>query len=180
MNNIKAIVSVSSDWGIGYKGQLLIHNKEDKRHFGRMTQHSSVLMGQTTFESFPKGPLVNRRNIVLSFDKNYERSGFPKTSIDETGAQHTNYEVYCSIPEALAKIAPTETLWVIGGASIYRALLSHCDEVVVTKHECTRTADAYFPNLDEMDEWKIVDIKEGGITPEGIPYSFVTYRACRK
>lgn len=176
MNNIKAIVSVTSDWGIGYKGQLLVENKEDMRHFVRMTKHATVLMGKTTFESFPKGPLVNRRNIVLSFDKDYERAGFPKITTDEAGNTHTNYEVYSSIHEALAQVSKDEALWVIGGASTYRALLADCEEVIVTKHVCTRTADAYFPNLDEMDEWEIASTKEGGVTPEGVPYSFVTYR----
>lgn len=175
MNNMKAIVSVTSDWGIGYKGQLLVENKEDMRHFVRMTKHATVLMGKTTFESFPKGPLVNRRNIVLSFDKNYERAGFPKITTDEAGNTHTNYEVYSSIHEALAQVSKDEALWVLGGASTYRALLADCEEVIVTKHVCTRTADAYFPNLDEMDEWEIASTKEGGVTPEGVPYSFVTY-----
>ena len=66
-------------------------------------------------------------------------------------------------------------VWVIGGSSVYRQLLPYCSEVVVTKNDCLRPADAFFPNLDEDPSWQLSEIEEGGSTSEGIPFSFARY-----
>ena len=39
--------------------------------------------------------------------------------------------------------------------SIYRQLLDMCDTAHITKIDYAYEADAYFPNLDEMEEWEI-------------------------
>lgn len=173
---IKAIVSVTQDWGIGYKGELLVPNKADMQHFVRMTTGASVITGSTTFETFPKGPLKNRRNIVLAQTHSYEREGFPKATCTEQGKSVQNYEVYTSTQEALSHIKPDEDVWIIGGAYTYQQFLPYCTEIVVTKSDCVCQADTYFPNLDKMDDWRITSTTEGGVTSEGVHFSFVTYQ----
>ena len=42
----------------------------------------------------------------------------------------------------------------IGGETIYKQLLDDCDVAHITKIDYAFEADAYFPNLDEMPEWK--------------------------
>ena len=100
-------------------------------------------MGRKTLESFPNGlPLKNRTNIVLTRDMNYE--------VKDAIVLHSLEELH----EELKKY-PSEDIYIIGGETIYRQLLDECDVAHITKVEFAYEADAYFPNLDELSEWKI-------------------------
>ena len=68
---MNAIVSVTSDWAIGNEGGLIVRNRADMRRFVSLTMGGTVLMGRTTFESFPGGPLKGRRNVVVTRDRQY-------------------------------------------------------------------------------------------------------------
>ena len=61
---------------------------------------------------------------------------------------------------------------VIGGESIYRMMLPYCDKAYVTRTDFAYDADTYFPNLDEMPEWKLVKESEEE-TYFDIEYQFV-------
>ena len=71
---IYIIAAMASDGGIGNKGELLFHLKEDMAWFRKNTLHNVVLMGRKTLESFPDGkPLPERTNVVLSRKKRESR-----------------------------------------------------------------------------------------------------------
>ena len=73
---LKAIVAVCDDWGIGRAGDMVVANRADMRHFVRCTKGRPVIMGRKTLESFPGGrPLKDRRNIVLTRDASFTRAG---------------------------------------------------------------------------------------------------------
>ena len=160
---MRAIVSVTRDWGIGNKGNLLVRNPADMRFFKDQTMGGTVICGQTTFESFPGGALEGRRNIVLSFDPDYSAKGI---------------EVVSSVDEALEAVRDEDpdSVWLIGGQSVYRQLLPRCSGALVTKNDVVLEADAFFPNLDEDPSWQVASEEPGGITASGIPFTFVTYR----
>lgn len=160
---MNAIVSVTSDWGIGYQGGLLVRNPDDMRFFRRMTTGGTVICGRTTYQSFPHGALPNRRNIVLSANPSFE--------LDDA-------EVARSIAEVLALTADEDPakVWLIGGERVYRSMLDQCDCVFVTKNDVVVPADAFFPDLDSCSEWVLDDTLGDGVTPAGIPYSFLRYR----
>lgn len=161
---MNAIVAVCQDWGIGHEGSLLVRNREDMESFVRHTTGGTVIMGRSTLESFPGGrPLRNRRNIVLTRNPDFEREGV---------------EPVHSVAEAIAAVEgeDPDKVWVIGGASVYRQMLPHCERVLVTKNGCLRPADVFFPNLDEDPEWVIEDLSDEGETDDGTPFIFVTYR----
>ena len=162
---MNAIVSVTSDWGIGHEGKLLVRNRDDMRRFVRLTSGGTVLMGRTTFESFPDGPLKGRRNVVV-------------TSQEDYGQSHPGIECASSLEDALSLVASDdpERTWLIGGAQLYRQLIDWCERAYVTRHDIVVPADAYFPNLDEMPAWEVESIEDGGATAEGVPFSYVTYR----
>ena len=69
---------------------------------------------------------------------------------------------------------PTEDVYIIGGESVYRMMLSYCDVAHVTKIDHEYEADAYFPNLDESGEWEITADSEEQ-TYFDIAYEFVKY-----
>ena len=66
-------------------------------------------------------------------------------------------------------------VWLLGGESVYRALLDKCTRVFVTKFDVEKPADAFFPNLDDDPTWKVESVEDGGATTRGTHFSFVTY-----
>lgn len=159
---MNAIVSVTRDWGIGLRGNLLVRNPRDMRYFRDKTIGGTVICGQTTFLSFPGGALRGRRNVVLSLDPDFAAEGA---------------EVVRSLDEALAAVAADEpdAVWVIGGESVYRQLIDLCERAYVTKNDVVLEADAYFPNLGADESWQVADVEGKGVTDDGIAYSFVVY-----
>lgn len=137
------ILSADCDWAIGKDGGLLAHIPEDMKFFRTMTADSVVVMGRKTWESLPKKPLPGRLNCVLS------RSGF-----QAEGAQ-----VFHSVEEFLefAKTAPGR-IYVIGGADIYKQLLPHCSEALITRiYECFG-GDTFFPDIEHDRQWELAEV----------------------
>lgn len=158
------IVAADEKWGIGKNGDLLTPLPEDMKFFREKTRDSVVILGRKTLESFPDGkPLKNRVNIVISRQKNIPVEGIIKvSSVEEAVEEAKKYE--------------GKNVFVIGGGTIYRQMLKYCDTAYITKIEkIFDDADTFIDNLDELDEWKIVeksDIKEYN----GTKFSFVTYK----
>lgn len=156
------IVAVDNNWAIGNKNELLVSIPADKKFFRQETTGNVVVMGRKTLDSFPGGmPLKNRTNIVLTGNRNY--------SVKDAIVVHDLDELL----EELKKY-PSESVYVIGGGSIYRQLLPYCDVCHVTKIDHTYEADTYFPNLDEDEEWEITADSEEQ-TYFDIAYQFLKY-----
>ncbi len=133
---MKLIAAVDKNWAIGYKNQLLVSIPSDMKQFRQKTTGHIVVMGRKTLESFPGGlPLKNRRNIVLTSNRNYQ--------VKDAVIVHSEEE----LKEELKKY-DTDEIFVIGGESIYRMLEPLCDEAFITKIDHSYQADAHFPNLD--------------------------------
>ena len=152
-----AIVCVSQNWGIGREGALLFHISADLKRFKSLTVGKTVILGRKTLDTFPGGrPLKDRRNIVLT---HRERS-IP-------GA-----EIVHSFDEAIA-LGGNDAL-VIGGASVYMALLGRCDRVCVTKVLADADADSFFPRLDDNPDWRVASESEV-FEENGLKFQFVDY-----
>ncbi|NLJ97480.1 MAG: dihydrofolate reductase [Clostridiales bacterium] len=135
------IVAVDSNWAIGYKNKLLVRIPADQRFFRQETINKAVIMGRKTLESFPGArPLKDRLNVVITSNPDYKIEGALVVS---------------SISEALKAVEEynTEDVYVIGGESIYRQMLTLCDTAYITKIDYKYKADTYFPNLDELNDW---------------------------
>ena len=157
------IVNVSKNWAIGKDNGLLFHLSQDMKFFKSHTQGKTVVMGRKTLESLPGGnPLPNRRNIVLTRDKNFTKEGVT---------------VYHSIEELLQNIGVAESIdtYIIGGESIYRELAPYCSIAYVTKVDAdVDNADAFMINLDNDPAWKVTDESEE-LEEKGYTFKFVTY-----
>ena len=75
--------------------------------------------------------------------------------------------------EEIAKY-DSESVYVIGGESIYRMLLPYCDVAHITKIDHVYEADAHFPNLDEDPQWEIAATSDEQ-TYFDLEYTFVKY-----
>ena len=169
---MKAIVAVTKNWGIGKDNQLLISIPEDMKFFRTATKNAIVIMGRKTLESFPGGkPLKNRINIVMTRDTSYAPEGVIIVH-DTKEAAAAAAEVQ---KENLTEEGEIREIFVIGGASIYKQMADMCDTIYVTKVDTEMEADAFFPNLDEMDGWYAAETSEDA-EYEGITYRFVTYK----
>lgn len=138
------IVAVDKNWGIGKNNDLLVRIPADQKFFRKTTIGKVVVMGRKTLESFPgQVPLKGRTNIVLTHDENYDGHGaIVVNSMDELKEELKKYD--------------DEDIFVIGGEKIYKQMLDMCKIAHVTKIDYAYDADAYFPNLDELDEWELV------------------------
>ncbi|HEX2975291.1 MAG TPA: dihydrofolate reductase [Bacteroidales bacterium] len=156
---ISIIVAVSDDWGIGRNNELLWHIPEDLKRFKRLTTGKTVLMGKKTWESLPKRPLPNRRNIVLT---------------DIPGEKLESAEMAYSINEALSICNNGEEVFIMGGGSIYRQFLPMADRLYISHVHMTAPADIFFPKINVQD-WKIVEKEEYAKTETDPPYTYVIY-----
>lgn len=156
------IVAVDENWAIGNKNELLISIPADHKFFRQETTGKVVILGRKTLETFPQGlPLKNRTNIIMSTNKDYRvKDAVVVHDLDELLSQIKKYD--------------TEDVYVVGGESVYRLLLPYCDTAHVTKIDHTYEADAYFPDLDAMPEWKITADSEEQ-TYFDITYHFLKY-----
>lgn len=135
------IVAVDSNWAIGKENKLLVSIPQDMKFFRETTKGKVVAMGRKTLESFPQGrPLANRVNIVISHNPDYQ----VKDAI-----------VVHSVEEAMQESKKHEgELFVIGGESIYRAMLPYCNTAYVTRTDHVYEADTWFPDLDKNPDWQ--------------------------
>ncbi|MCD8154047.1 MAG: dihydrofolate reductase [Clostridiales bacterium] len=157
------IVAVDKNWAIGRKNQLLVSIPADMKLFRQETTGKVVVMGRRTLEGFPGGlPLKNRTNIVLTGNPGYQVKG--------ATVVHT-------VEEALREIEkyPPQDVYCIGGDSVYRQFLPWCDTAHVTKINFAYEADAWFPNLDEMEDWEITQQSEEQ-TYFDLEYQFLKYQ----
>ena len=160
---MKAIVNVDKNWGIGIGNELLNPIPADMKFFRETTTGNVVVMGRKTFLSFP-GPraLPKRVNIVITTDKEW--------NAPDLIVCHSVEELF----EAL-KAYDTDSVFVIGGSSVYEQLVPVCDTVYVTKVETSKPADKFFPNLDADASWKI-DFEGEEQEHNGEKFRFLTYK----
>ena len=124
---IKAIVAVDDEYGIGKDGKLPWWNPDDLAHFKSTTLGANNLMGRKTWESLNCKALPNRCNMVLS-SKRPKGDCIWFESIEDFLDYDTNADTF-----------------VIGGATVYKALEDNIDEWIVSHIAGTHDADTFLP-----------------------------------
>lgn len=155
------VVNVTENWAIGKGGDQLVYISADLKRFRLLTTGKTVILGRKTLATFPGGrPLKNRTNLVLSGSV---------TEIQGT-------EVLPDLPALFQRLKQEErsAISVIGGASVYEALLPYCDRAYVTKTYGDYEADTFFPNLDQLEKWEILQTGEM-LEENGIRFQYIDY-----
>ena len=153
------IAAVDKRWAIGKDGRLLVTIPADQQMFLRETTGKVVVMGRKTLETFPGGrPLPGRENYILSTNPAFE--------VENARVLHTMEEALAACPA---------DAFVIGGESVYRALLGVCDTAYVTKIHAAYPADAWFPNLDTLPDW-VCSTEEPAIVENGVTFHYAAYQ----
>lgn len=155
---MNVIAAVDQNWAIGKDGDQLCYIPADLKRFQALTSGHAVLLGRKTLATFPGGrPLKNRRNLILSRDLSFAPEGA---------------EIFRDL-DSLRAAAPADA-FVIGGASVYQALLPWCDKAYITKIDHAWHADVFFPDLDADPAWRITEESEP-MEHEGLSFRYVTY-----
>lgn len=163
---MKTIFAVDNKWGLGKKNDLLFHLKADMRHFVEHTLGKVVVMGSNTLLSFPNGmPLKKRINIVLN------------PNGEQSDADQKGYILAKSLDQLFDELKKydADNVYVVGGAMMYHTLLPYCDTAYVTKVEADGDAEVFHDNLDQLDNWQVVE--EGApFDDNGYTIKFCTYK----
>lgn len=129
------IAAVDKNFGIGYENELLVKLKKDMKFFRETTLNHIIVMGKNTYESIGR-PLPKRKNIVITHHP-VSHDDVTNMTLDEFLSTYKDID---------------ETIYCIGGASIYEALLPYADELLLTKIEKEYKADRYFPDIKDFVE----------------------------
>ncbi|MCQ2264534.1 MAG: dihydrofolate reductase [Bacteroidales bacterium] len=141
MRNLSMIAAVGNNLELGYKNELLCHLPVDLKRFKTLTSGHTVLMGDRTWESLPKKPLPNRRNIVITLNKE---------------ADYQDCELAFSIEEALKLVENDDQPFIMGGATIYKLFIDKVETLYLTRMLSDFQADAFFPSFN-LDEWDLIE-----------------------
>lgn len=161
---LSMIVAIAANQAIGFENKLLYWLPNDLKRFKEITTGHTIIMGNNTYLSLPKGALPNRRNIVLS------------RSLKE----HPNTEHFHSLNEALKVCSQEEEVFIIGGAMLYNEGIAQADRLYVTYiHDTPEKSDAFFPAIDPMI-WKEKSREDHPTDDKHLySYSFIMYeRSC--
>jgi len=123
---------------IGAQGHMPWKIPEEMHHFTTYTVNKPVLMGRKTWEGLYVHPLPHRKNIVLS-----------STPIGD----YPDVTVTTDLDGALNPYLGPKTpeLVVIGGGSVFKAVLGVADQLVISYIKGEFSGDTYAPKWPEND-----------------------------
>lgn len=135
---IALIVAYGLNKEIGRNNDLIWHLPKDMQFFKETTKQHVVIMGRKNWESIPEKfrPLPNRKNIVISRNKDYQAPGAI---------------VFTNLKDAINQIELEENqkIFIIGGAQIYQTAIDQLaiDELYITHINSEfKDADTFFPD----------------------------------
>ena len=142
---ITLIAAVDKKYGLGANGKLLAMVPEDMKRFKEKTLNQIVIMGKTTWLSLPLRETIDslekthalkgRKNVVLSFNKQYFHGAYNLNSVEE-----------------VLQLAKTKDIFIIGGASIYEQFYQYADVIELTVFNTIfEEADIFFPQISFND-----------------------------
>lgn len=141
---LSIISAIGNNNEIGKANALLWDLPIDMNHFKETTSSHPIIMGEKTFKSIGR-PLPNRRNIVLTLDKDFSYEGV---------------EVYNSI-ESMEKalessLEKEEEAFIIGGGQIYKLFIEKANRLYITHVNVSfPDSDTFFPEIDK-EKWKVI------------------------
>lgn len=156
---VSLIVCHANQNVIGFKNKMPWHLPVDLKHVKKITEGNTIVMGRNTYESLGR-PLPNRRNVVLTTNKDFEAEG-----VDTI---HGIEEI---------KNLPGK-IFIFGGSGVYHQTMDLVDEMYITRIYETFAGDTFFPDYDP-DEWEVA-AREAGTVDENNKYRHEFLKLVRK
>lgn len=140
---LSLIWAMDLDNCIGKDNMLPWHYKEDLLYFREKIKGKRVLLGMNTYKS------------ILG----YRKTLFPNSTYYLLTRQNVKIDNVDVIHDLDVVKSSDEDIFVIGGASIYEALLPYADYLYVTIISKRHDGDAFFPKINYDDYELIEEIK---------------------
>ena len=157
------IVAFDEKRAIGKDNKLLARLPEDMKFYKEKTVGNAVVMGSKTYLSIPKRPLADRDNFVITSRPEH----FPELK------WFTSLEEFLPFAKEYERTSGKE-LFVCGGAMVYEELLPYCSKAYITKISHIFDGDAFFPDIESLDNWEVVGESEP-VETNGYTIRFTTY-----
>ena len=152
---ISLLVAYAHNQVMGKDGKMPWHLPADLRHVKELTTGKTIVMGRKTLESIG-GPLPNRRNVVLTRNRDFHMPGV---------------EVVHSKEEVLA----LGDVIIFGGAEVYRQFMDDVERMYITEIDLDVEGDTFFPPWDR-DAFTLVDKRTGTVDEKNrYPHVFCVY-----
>ena len=139
MRNFKAIAAVAENGVIGRGLEIPWRIPEDFRNFKRTTMGGVLLMGRRTWESLGAKPLPGRENAVLTSRPELVKGARAFASLEEAASAYRG---------------DPRTVWICGGAALYKAALPECSELILSRVKMSPQGDVFFPDFADLFEKK--------------------------
>ena len=158
---ISIIAAVAANNVIGSQNDLPWSLPEDLKRFKKLTTGHTVIMGRRTYESIVARlgkPLPNRKNIVITRNKNYQvlEGVTVASSLDEALGENGNND------------DRDKKIFIIGGEQVFKEGINKAETMYITEVKNSYEGDTYFPEIDK-NKWN----RE--IEVETLEYAFVVY-----
>ncbi|MEO9387189.1 dihydrofolate reductase [Chromobacterium phragmitis] len=185
------IAAVDAETGLIGAGNKLIHRvPEDLARFRELTKRAVlVLMGRKTFESLPGAEAATQarrtplpgRNLAVLTEGPMKGDGYRTPQGDEVS--FVSRESVDSIMNWMERGGKQQTLYIAGGAQVYREMMPRADAIEITeikKPGFQAVGDAYFPKIDPR-EWEL-SVRSPWYFSDAAQseYRFLTYTRIKK
>lgn len=161
---ISIIVAIARGNVIGAGGHIPWYIPADLQYFKDTTVGHAVIMGRKTYDSIVKRlgrPLPDRKNIVVTRDRNFSADGVI---------------VAHSLEDAVRMTDTNEEVFVIGGEQIYKLALPYTDRLYVTEVEADiASGDTFFPDIDKSVWHEVARTRFEKTGKNEYNHSFVVY-----
>ena len=157
---INLIVAISSNNGIGNKGDIPWHIKADMQYFSKLTKgngNNAIVMGYNTWLSLPQQlpGLIGRDNFILSHNHRFNEVVCKDNRLIKTFGSYDEFKEYidCS--------CVYDEVWIIGGAELYKTFLEKgiINKCYVTYIDRDFECDTFFPVLNPS-EWSLTECRD--------------------
>lgn len=136
--------------GIGFQNKLPWNIKNDLKQFKILTignKNNAIVMGKNTWNSLPKKPLPDRKNIILSSTLQ------PMEKLNFNQIKKNNVSIFNNYKNLMFNLEKQSfnEVWIIGGEKIYNTFLENklVDNIFITSIETYKpqSYDTYFPTI---------------------------------
>lgn len=153
---VSLIVAHADQNVIGFKGNMPWYLPSDLKHVKQLTEKNTIVMGRKTYESLGR-PLPNRKNVVLTRDKNFQADGV---------------DIIHSIKDI--DYLPGK-VFIFGGSKIYEQTMHLVKEMHITRIHETFAGDTFFPEYN-TSEWETKSKTQGTVDERNkYPHEFIHY-----
>ncbi len=159
---ISLIVAMDKNRVIGKENDIPWRIPKDWEYVKNTTKGQTIILGRKNLESIWRA-LPDRRNIILTRDKNFDFEGC---------------EIAYSIEDVFKLCKDDEEIFIFGGEQIYTMFLPYVEKMYITKIHHEFEGDTFFPEVN-FDVWNEISI-EKGVRNEGNPYNYDFYVYERK